>query len=190
MKGPNDKIPRPHLYVTMKRGKKKSKVLKEIEEVFECGPKKYFELFREPKRKPKFKYSSKPTSGGGIVVVSKDNDDSPLKVLDQRVDEGSGDLRASGTLTMFCSQNDNHYTHSLAFTSAVSLMNNVFTKRLNTKSLSIFRNRWKDTRATLEKNESIIIRTRIMKALTKITTLSHPTTSILGSFPSVAFIVN
>ena len=109
LKGPNDKIPRPHLYVTVKRGKKKSEVLKEIEEVFECDPKKYFELFREPKRKPKFKYSSKPTSGGEIVAVSKDNDNNPLKEVDQIVYEGSRDLQASGTLTMFCSQNDNHY---------------------------------------------------------------------------------
>ncbi|CAB4044737.1 Hypothetical predicted protein, partial [Paramuricea clavata] len=89
LKGPNDKIPRPHVYVTVKRGKKKSDVLKEFKEVFECDPNKVLRTFCEPKRKLKFKYSPKPTSGGGIVAVSKDKDNNPIKVLDQSVDEGS-----------------------------------------------------------------------------------------------------
>jgi hypothetical protein len=106
--GPNKKIPHRHFYVTVKRKKKKSKVLKEIEKMFKCDPEQYFELCRESKRKPKFRYLSNPTHGGRIVAVSKDND-TYGKVSNDNKDEKSWASRSSGTLTMFCRQNSNHY---------------------------------------------------------------------------------
>ncbi len=109
MTGPNKKIPHPHLYVTVKRGKKKSEVLKEIEEVFECDPVMYFELFREPRNEPKFKYVSNPTSGGGIAAVSNGNAPNLLQPLNEMEVQESGKFQSSGTLTMFCSKNGNHY---------------------------------------------------------------------------------
>ena len=60
---------------------------------FGCEPYKYFELLQEPKTPAKFKYLADPTPGGGILAVDRE----------------SGDIRAAGTLTMFCFQNENHY---------------------------------------------------------------------------------
>jgi hypothetical protein len=55
--GRNKKIPRPHLYLTVKRGVKISFVRRELEEKFKCeDAKEHFELLREPERKPKIKY--------------------------------------------------------------------------------------------------------------------------------------
>ena len=105
--GPNKTIPRPHVYLTVERGKKKSEVLKEIKKQFKCDPKKYFELFREPERKPSFKYLSKPTSGGSILAVKRSSEPNPLRVANDIVDLDTS--KASGTLTMFCCQNDEHY---------------------------------------------------------------------------------
>ncbi|XP_028391336.1 uncharacterized protein LOC114516141 isoform X3 [Dendronephthya gigantea] len=102
--GPNKTIPRTHIYLTVKRGKKKSEVLKEIKKQFKCDPRKYFELFREPEKKPTFKYLSNPTSGGSILAVNRFNE--PANDVE---DEKSVTSIASGTLTMLCSQNDKHY---------------------------------------------------------------------------------
>ncbi|XP_028391343.1 uncharacterized protein LOC114516144 [Dendronephthya gigantea] len=107
--GPNKTIPRTHIYLTVKRGKKKSEVLKEIKKQFKCDPRKYFELFREPEKKPTFKYLSNPTSGGSILAVNRSSEPNPLGTANNVEDEESDTGKASGTLTMFCSQNDKHY---------------------------------------------------------------------------------
>ena len=79
-------------------------MLKEIKDQFECDPEKYFEILRQPKTKPKFKYLSKPKSGGRIAVADKQYQASG----DDKSEEFPA-IQSSGTLTMFCSQNGNHY---------------------------------------------------------------------------------
>ena len=44
--GPNKRVPRLHIYVTVKSGKRTSQVYHEIKQEFKCDPKKFFELFR------------------------------------------------------------------------------------------------------------------------------------------------
>ena len=107
--GPNKKIPRRHVFLIVKRGKKKSEIMKEIRRHFKCDPKKYFELRRECKRKPTFRYMSGPTSGGSIVVVNRSSGPNPLRSANDGDDEESDTSKASGTLTMFCCQNGKHY---------------------------------------------------------------------------------
>ena len=74
--------------------------------MFKCDPLKYFELYRESETK--FKYLSTPTSGGSIVAVSKDDVLCHTRLLDKDVDEELSN-RVSGTLTMFCFHEGNHY---------------------------------------------------------------------------------
>ena len=104
-----EKIARPHIYLTVKRGKKKSEVLKEKKEEFKCDPKKYFQILREPEKKPKFRYSSKPKSGGRIVAVHRPNGSNPMRAENDILDEDSWTARAAETITMFCCLNGIHY---------------------------------------------------------------------------------
>lgn len=80
-------------------------MLEDIRAMFDCEPKEYFELRREPKKPAKFKFLVKPSPGGGIVP--KIDTQNPLRISNDIVDEEYGE--ASGTLTMFCFHNDKHY---------------------------------------------------------------------------------
>ena len=53
---PNKKIPRVHIYLTVKRGTKKSDVRRDLEEKYRRDPKEYFELLQEPETLPKIRY--------------------------------------------------------------------------------------------------------------------------------------
>lgn len=128
--GPNKKIRRPHLFLTVKKGVKKSDVRCELKDTFQHDPKKYFELLREPKKKPKIKYlvngvndgshsprsvsSDQPAPGGGVLACNaKSNQSNPLRAPElPEVHETERDLlevQGIGTLTMFCSPGGQHY---------------------------------------------------------------------------------
>ena len=123
--GRNKKIPRPHLYLTVKRGVKRSFVRREVEEKFKCDDaKEHFELLREPERKPKIKYlgllSSKlrcksssvsPAPGGGVLACSNPSytNKNPLRVPEEKEKVDVPQVQGTGTLTMFCALNGQHY---------------------------------------------------------------------------------
>ncbi|CAB4021515.1 Hypothetical predicted protein [Paramuricea clavata] len=123
--GRNKKIPRPHLYLTVKRGVKRSFVRRELEEKFKCDDaKEHFELLREPERKPKIKYlgllSSKlrcksssvsPAPGGGVLACSNPSytNQNPLRVSEENEKVDVPQVQGTGTLTMFCALNGQHY---------------------------------------------------------------------------------
>ena len=109
--GPNKKIPRPHIYVTVKKGKKKSEVLKELTDKFECDAKKYFQILREPEKKPTYTYLSNPNSGGRIVAVHTANGPNPLRPNGEIIveEDSPTTTRATETITMFCCRNGIHY---------------------------------------------------------------------------------
>ena len=117
MTGPTCKISHLHLFLTVKRGTKKSDVRRGLQEKFECDAKEYFELLQEPKKKPKVKYladsndrssasSSVPSvfPGGGVLACEIDNTPNPMNV-----EKGKKGFRATGTLTMFCFKGEHHY---------------------------------------------------------------------------------
>jgi hypothetical protein len=121
---PTKKIARPHIYLTVKRGMKKSDVRRDLEDKFKCDAKEYFELLQEPKRKPKLKLlgrernkvtssaiSVKAVAGGGVFACSKNssNNSSPLRVLEENEREDIPVAQGTGTLTMFCARDEQHY---------------------------------------------------------------------------------
>ena len=96
---------------------KKSHVRRDLEDKFNCDAKLYFELLQEPIRNPKFKYlgkmlsrmtprwmnssSARPKPGGGMVARINNSSSG---------DESSfSDEDVTGTLTMFCTNNNEHY---------------------------------------------------------------------------------
>ena len=105
----NKKIPHLHLFLTVKRGTKKSVVRRDLKDKFKCDAKEYFRLLQEPKRKPRMKYladssgessaspipSVFPSPGGGVLACISGN---PVT-----------DNPESGTLTIFCYKNGHHY---------------------------------------------------------------------------------
>ena len=105
--GPNEIIGHTHFYVTVEKDKKKCEMLEDIRAAFEVEPEEYFELRREPKKPEKFKFLVKPSPGGGIVLKEKENEQNPLRVQNDPVDEESSE--ASGTLTMFYFDDGKHY---------------------------------------------------------------------------------
>jgi hypothetical protein len=123
--GRNKKIPRPHLYLTVKRGVKRSFVRRELEEKFKCDDaKEHFELLREPERKPKIKYlgllsnklrckssSVSPTPGGGVLACSNPSytNQNPLRVPEEKEKVDVPQVQGTGTLTMFCALIGQHY---------------------------------------------------------------------------------
>ncbi|CAB4034487.1 Hypothetical predicted protein, partial [Paramuricea clavata] len=123
--GRNKKIPRPHLYLTVKRGVKRSFVRRELEEKFKCDDaKEHFELLREPERKPKIKYlglllsklrckssSVSPTPGGGVLACSNPSytNQNPLRVPEENEKVDVPQVQGTGTLTLFCALNGQHY---------------------------------------------------------------------------------
>ena len=123
--GRNKKIPRPHLYLTVKRGVKISFVRRELEEKFKCDDaKEHFELLREPERKPKIKYlglhlsklwgkssSVSPAPGGGVLACSNPSytNQNPLRVPEEKEKVDVPQVQGTGTLTMFCALNGQHY---------------------------------------------------------------------------------
>ena len=72
-------------------------------------PKEYFVLFRKSNREPKYKLLSRPSSGGGVVVKNPLKTPNPCRIRDDDVEEEEDDLKASGTLTMFCCKDGHHY---------------------------------------------------------------------------------
>ena len=109
--GSNKKIPRPHLYLTVKKEVKKSLVRRELEEKFKCDAKENIELLREPERKPIFKFlgnfqsrvpvassSVLPTPGGGVLACS-----------DPKEENEEDDVQGIGTLGLFCFSNEQHF---------------------------------------------------------------------------------
>ena len=124
--GPNKKIRRPHLFLTVKKGVKKSDARREIKDKFSCDPRRYFELLREPERKPQIKYlgdhvndgsraststpSLRAAPGGGVLACTI-NSSNPLRVPEENENEEKNkpDEQGTGTLTMFCSPGGQHY---------------------------------------------------------------------------------
>ena len=121
---PTKKIARPHIYLTVKRGMKKSDVRRDLEDKFKCDAKEYFELLQEPKRKPKIKLlgrernkvtssatSVKAVAGGGVLACIKNssNNSNPLRVLEENERENIPVPQGTGTLTMFCAHDGQHY---------------------------------------------------------------------------------
>ncbi|CAB4043183.1 Hypothetical predicted protein [Paramuricea clavata] len=121
---PTKKIARPHIYLTVKRGMKKSDVRRNLEDKFKCDAKEYFELLQEPKRKPKLKLlgrernkvtssatSVKAVAGGGVFACIKNsaNNSNPLRVLEENEREDIPVPQGIGTLTMFCAHDEQHY---------------------------------------------------------------------------------
>ena len=102
--GPNENIPHKHFYVTVKNGTDESKVLDDLETTFDCKPNDYFEIRPEPKAPQKFRFLTKPASGGCIRAL--DRGPNPARAPNDIVDQRSG---SSGTLTMFCFHNNKHY---------------------------------------------------------------------------------
>jgi hypothetical protein len=106
---PNKKIPHLHLFLTVKRGTKKSVVRRDLKDKFKCDAKEYFRLLQEPKRKPRMKYladssaessaspvpSVLPSPGGGVLACISGN---PVT-----------DIPETGTLTIFCHKNGHHH---------------------------------------------------------------------------------
>jgi hypothetical protein len=128
--GPNKKIPRLHLFLTVKRGTKKLDVRRELDEKFKCDAKEYFELLQEPKRKPRIKYLGRdsdgssaessafppvpsvlPSSGSGALACIKrsSGNRNPLRVLEENERDDLPEVQGTGTLTMFCFSNGHHY---------------------------------------------------------------------------------
>ena len=118
--GPNEKIRRPHLFLTVKIGVKKSDARREIKDKFKCDPKKYFELLQEPERKPQIKYLSdhvskfmpptQPAPGGGVSACTNNSSQSnPLRLPEENDEDNLPDEQGTGTLTMFCSPDGQHY---------------------------------------------------------------------------------
>ncbi len=122
---PTKKISRPHIYLTVKRGKKKSDVRRDLEDKFKCDAKEYFELLQEPKRKPKIKYlgqhlgrvkseassSLRAAPGGGVLACINNNssNSNPLRVPEKNERDNLSVAQGIGTLTMFCVHDNQHY---------------------------------------------------------------------------------
>ena len=127
MTGPTKNIPHLHLFLSVKRGTKKSDVRRELQERFKCDAKEYFELLQEPKRKPKVKYladrndeipisssspsSTLPTPGGGVLacVDKKYTVPNPLRVPEENERDDTSEVLATGTLTIFSFKDGQHY---------------------------------------------------------------------------------
>ena len=126
MTGPNKKIPYLHLFITVKRGTKKSDVRGQLQDKFKCNAKEYFELLQEPKRKPKVKYladsndesstspvsgPSAPSPGAGVVAIVDKKYTVPdrLRVPEENERDDVPEKLATGTLTMFCCKEKQHY---------------------------------------------------------------------------------
>ena len=125
--GANKKIPHLHVFLTVKRGTKKSDVRSQLEEKFRCDPREYFELLQEPKRKPKVKYladrndessttsssssSVLPSPGGGVLACTdkKYTVPNPLHVPEENKSDDTPEVLATGTLTMFSFKDGQHY---------------------------------------------------------------------------------
>ena len=126
--GPNEKIPRTHLYVTVKNGVEKSTVFEDLKKSFGCEPTEFFEIRDEPKTSPKFKFLVRPGEG----IVAKET--TQLRQLLQYgvVPGPSGSL---GTLTMFCFQDNNHYALT-CFHVVCQTDNQRFQEAFNTNNIS------------------------------------------------------
>ncbi|XP_028418722.1 uncharacterized protein LOC114544235 [Dendronephthya gigantea] len=126
LSGPNEKICRPHIYLTIKRGMKKSDVRRDLEEKFNVDAKQYFELLQEPKENPNIKFLVRdqntssvgvetsssatpvlPAPGGGVLACSGQSNHNPCHVPEGERD--LPDVEGTGTLTMFCCKNGQHY---------------------------------------------------------------------------------
>ena len=150
--GPNKNIPHLHLFITFERGAKISDVRRELQEKFGTDAMEYFELLRQPERTPEFKYLSDsndrssassyapsvlPTPGGGVLGC--DNEEytvvNPMKVEE---DEERDDLNvlATGTLTMFCFKDEQHYALTCFHIGSANDGDNLSTPKKSDKSNS------------------------------------------------------
>ena len=103
---------------------KRSFVRRELEEKFKCDDaKEHFELLRERERKPKIKYlgllskssSVSPTPGGGVLACSTSYTNLfPLRVPEENEKVDVPQVQGTGTLTMFCALNGQHYAQGRA----------------------------------------------------------------------------
>ena len=106
---------------------KKSDVRRDLEDKFKCDTKEYFELLQEPKRKPKIRLlgrkrnkvtssatSVKAVAGGGVLACIKNssNNSNPLRVLEENERKDIPVAQGTGTLTMFCAHDGQHYAHT------------------------------------------------------------------------------
>jgi hypothetical protein len=106
---PNKKIPHLHLFLTVKRGTKKSVVRRDLKDKYKRDAKEYFRLLQEPKRKPRMKYladSSAQSSTSPVPSVLP----SPVGGIQACISGNPvTDMPATGTLTIFCYKNGHHY---------------------------------------------------------------------------------
>jgi hypothetical protein len=128
--GPNNKIDRPHIFLTVKKEMSNDDVFRELKEKFTCDdPTEYFELLQEPEIKPKIKFfmeiengnglnsSSKPSnklravSGGGVLACTRRSDEIPNPChVPEEIETGDFlNVQGTGTLTMFACKNGQHY---------------------------------------------------------------------------------
>ena len=124
---PNKKKPRPHVYLTVKRGTTEADARRDLEERFNFDTTKYFELHQEPKRKQTMKLlglgekksnvesgtsmcaSARPAPGGRVVAAINVGPN-PLRVPEENETCDFFDAQVTaGTLTMFCYKNGHHY---------------------------------------------------------------------------------
>ena len=117
--GPNKFIPRPHIYLTIKRGENESDAHRALQYKFKCDTREYFELLEEPKRKPKIRYlgqclckacnkSIRPTPGGCVLGCINSRCEVRYS-LRGRGDSDSPEVQGNGTLTLFCFLGGYHY---------------------------------------------------------------------------------
>ncbi|XP_028398971.1 protein mono-ADP-ribosyltransferase PARP14-like [Dendronephthya gigantea] len=155
LSGPNKKICRPHIYLTIKRGMKKSDVRRDLQEKFNVDTKQYFELLQEPKENPNIKFLVRdqntssvgvetsssatpvlPAPGGGVLACSGQSNHNPCHVPEGERD--LPDVEGTGTLTMFCCKNGQHYALTcfhVACASDEARLNAAINKRENIQQM-------------------------------------------------------
>ena len=124
---PNVKIPRPHIFLTVKRDVSKVDVLRELGDMFDCDAEDHFELLEECERISKLAHLVKSleksnveskvstsvssvhlATGGGVLARSNPSYD-PLRAPEETARDDLLEVYKAATLTMFCSQNGQYY---------------------------------------------------------------------------------
>ena len=147
--GPNKNIPHLHLFITFERGTEITDVRLELQEKFGTDAMEYFELLRQPERTPEFKYladsndrssasssasSVLPTPGGGVLACDNKN----YTGLNHMNHEKKDDLQllGTGTLTMFCFKDEQHYALTCFHLGSVNDEDNLSTPKESDKKHS------------------------------------------------------
>ena len=126
----NNKIDRPHIFLTVKKDSNNDDVLRDLKEKFNCdNPRKCFELLQEPDRKPKVKFlgqhqngssveaessmsvsSTQPVAPGcGVFSCTSRSDTFRNHMRIPEENENIPEIQGTGTLTIFCYKNGKHY---------------------------------------------------------------------------------